>query len=125
MARRAERSQNDPGKERAMTSSLSPWKLGAAMLLLALYGCGSGDSIPTPPPPAPVTYSISGTILSAGGSLVLQDNGGDDLTVNNVGTFTFPTKLPSGATYSVSVKSSPSLPLQNCSAESLTSIDPA
>jgi hypothetical protein len=45
---------------------------------------------------------------------VLQDNGGDDLTLGNVGTFTFATKLASGAAYAVTVKSSPSLPRQDC-----------
>jgi len=45
---------------------------------------------------------------------VLQDNGRDDLTLGNVGTFLFPTKVASGAAYAVTVKSSPSAPLQTC-----------
>jgi hypothetical protein len=114
-----------PG-EQAMTRSQSLRKLSAAMILLALYGgSGSGVSILTPAPtpspaaPPPATYSIGGSIsFSAAGTAVLQNNGGDDLTVSNAGTFTFPTKLPTGATYSVSVKSSPSMPLQDCVAGS-------
>jgi hypothetical protein len=99
----------------------------AAMILLALYGCrGDVVSIPTqpptppaPPPPPAATYSIGGRIsFSTAGTAVLQNSGGDDLTVSNAGTFTFPTKLPTGAAYSVSVKSSPSMPLQDCQAPS-------
>jgi hypothetical protein len=114
-------------QEQAMIRSQS--LLSAAMILLALYGCSSGGvSIPTPaptpppaapPPPPPATYSIGGSIsFSAAGTAVLQNNGGDDLTVSNAGTFTFPTKLLTGATYSVSVKSSPTMPLQDCQAVS-------
>jgi hypothetical protein len=115
-----------------MTRSQSLRNLSAAMVLLTLYGCSGGGigipSLPPPPPPA-ATYSVGGTIsapVSAYGTIVLQDNGGDDLTVNNVTTFTFPTKLPSGATYSVTVKSSPSLPVLSCTAYSTaTSSNPA
>jgi len=100
-----------------MAKSLTPWKSFALATLLALAGCGggSGGSGGTTPPPPPVaTYSIGGTVFSSGGTLVLQDNGGDDLTLGNVGTFTFATKLASGAAYAVTVKSSPSLPRQDC-----------
>ncbi len=45
----------------------------------------------------------------------LQDNGGDDLVVNADGTFTFPTKVPSGGTYAVTIKTQPSGPTQTCS----------
>jgi sugar lactone lactonase YvrE len=54
-------------------------------------------------------YSIGGSIsgLSASG-LVLADNGGDHLTVSSGATsFTFATKLQSGATYDVTVATQP------------------
>ena len=38
---------------------------------------------------------------------VLQDNAGDDLTVNSDGPFEFPTPLTDGAGYSVTIKQSP------------------
>lgn len=98
-----------------MTKSLTSWKSCAVAMLIALSGCGGGtDAVSTPPPPPVATYSIGGTLFSSGGTLVLQDNGGDDLTLGNVGTFTFATKLAAGAAYAVTVKSAPSLPLQNC-----------
>lgn len=55
------------------------------------------------------TFSIGGTItgLNASG-LVLQDNGGDNLTVNSgATTFTFATKVASGGAYAVTVLTQP------------------
>ena len=42
------------------------------------------------------------------GSVVLRDNGGDDLSVSANGPFTFATKLVDGAAYAVTVKTNPS-----------------
>ena len=97
-----------------MTQLLPSWKSCAVAALIVLSGCGGGGDSAAPPPPPAATYSVGGTLFTAGGTLVLQDNGGDDLTLGNVGTFTFATKLASGAAYAVTVKSSPSLPLQTC-----------
>lgn len=55
------------------------------------------------------SFTIGGTItgLNASG-LVLQDNGGDNLTVNSGATsFTFATKLASGSSYDVTVMTQP------------------
>jgi hypothetical protein len=48
---------------------------------------------------------VGGTLtgLPAGDTVTLQDNGGDNLTLSNNGTFTFPTALPNGQSYSVTV----------------------
>src|SRR5262249_49547034 len=54
------------------------------------------------------TYSIGGRVVGSAGTLVLQDNAGDDLSLNANGLFTFATKLPNGSAYSVTVKSNPS-----------------
>ena len=59
-------------------------------------------------------FDISGTItgLNASG-LVLQDNGGDNLTVSaHVGDFTFPTPIASGGTYGITVLTQPAA--ENC-----------
>ncbi len=61
------------------------------------------------------TYKVGGLasgVLGAG--LTLQDNGGDDLVVNADGSFTFPTAVPSGGTYAVTIKTQPSGPTQTC-----------
>ena len=47
------------------------------------------------------------------GTVVLQDNGGDDLSVSANGAFTFATKLATGTAYNVTVKTNPSG--QSCS----------
>src|SRR6185369_12634822 len=53
------------------------------------------------------TYSIGGSVSGLSGTVVLQDNGGDDLSVSGNGAFTFATKLPAGAAYNVTVKANP------------------
>jgi hypothetical protein len=77
----------------------------SAVALIAVVGCGSGKS--TPPPPA--TYTIGGTITGLTGTgLVLQDNGGDNLTVSaNATSFSFSTAVMSGGAYSVTVLTQP------------------
>ena len=53
------------------------------------------------------TFSVGGTVSGLSGTVVLQDNGGDDLSVGANGPFTFATKLAGGAAYSVTVKTNP------------------
>src|SRR2546423_1953240 len=88
----------------------------AAVVLIALVqlaGCGGGGGSNTPPPP---TYTIGGTITSLTGSgLVLQLNGGSNLSVNsNATAFTFVTQLASCAAYAVSVLTQTTNPSQTC-----------
>ena len=54
------------------------------------------------------SYSVGGTVSGLSGTVVLQDNGGDDLSVSANGSFTFATPLASGAGYNVTVKTNPS-----------------
>ena len=63
----------------------------------------------------PNTYFIGGTVsgLGSGKSLVLQNNGGDATTVSANGGFFFPTDVPSGTGYSVTVSTQPAN--QQCS----------
>ena len=63
-------------------------------------GGGGGGSTPS--------YAVSGSVSGLSGTVVLQDNGGDDLTVSANGAFAFATKLASGAAYNVTVKTNPS-----------------
>ena len=58
------------------------------------------------------SYSVGGTVLGLSGTVVLEDNGGDDLSVTANGTFTFNTPVADGAAYSVTVKTAPAN--QNC-----------
>ena len=52
-------------------------------------------------------YTVSGTVSGLSGTLVLQNNAADDLTLTADGVFTFATSVASGATYAVTVKISP------------------
>lgn len=92
---------------------------GFAGCALLLAGCGGGGDdpapAPAPPPPAPppaTQYTIGGTIsgLAPGGILVLQNNGGSNLTANANGTFTFAGGVASGGAYSVTVLTHPTVP---------------
>src|ERR1700722_16399237 len=61
------------------------------------------------------TLSIGGAVSGLTGTgLVLQDNGGDNLTITASGNFTFPTLLLPGATYNVTILTQPSTPAQAC-----------
>jgi uncharacterized repeat protein (TIGR03803 family) len=76
-----------------------------------VVGCG-GSSAPSPV----VGHSISVTVSGLSGSgLVLQVNGGGNLSISANGVATFPTPVDSGATYSVTVSTQPTKPGQTCS----------
>ena len=60
------------------------------------------------PVSADTLYTVGGTFNGLIGSVVLQNNGADDLTLTQNGSFTFDTPLNDGAGYSVTVKTHPS-----------------
>ncbi len=53
------------------------------------------------------TYTVGGTVTGLNGTLVLQNNGQDDLTITSNGPFTFPTPLQDGSAYNVTVLTQP------------------
>ena len=60
-------------------------------------------------------YRIRGRVSDLEGEgLVLQNNGGDDLPIASNGRFTFPTTLPTGSPYNVTIARQPEQPRQNC-----------
>ncbi len=52
-------------------------------------------------------YTISGNTAGLVGTVVLQNNGGDNLSVSTIGAFTFTTKVKKGKSYAVSVLTQP------------------
>lgn len=54
-----------------------------------------------------VTYTISGTVSGLSGTLVLQNNGADDLAITADGSFTFSTTIADDEVYDVTVKTNP------------------
>ena len=79
-----------------------------AIALIPMIGCGGGSK-PTPPPPAATTYTIGGTVTGLTGTgLVLQDDGGNNVTVSASATsFTFNAPVLSNGAYSVTVLTQP------------------
>ena len=71
--------------------------VGSANITNVAVSCASAAS-----------YTVGGTVSGLSGTVVLQDNGGDNLSVAANGTFTFKTALAGGAAYSVTVKTNPS-----------------
>jgi hypothetical protein len=82
-------------------------------VLISLVGCsGDSDSAPTnTPAQVKVNYTVSGTVSGLNGTVVLQDNGTDDLWLSANGPFSgpfnFATPLASGTAYSVTVVAQP------------------
>ena len=66
-------------------------------------------------------YTIGGTVSGlAGSGLVLQNNAGDDVTVNANGSFAFATPEATGAAYAVTIKTQPTTPWQTCTLTNAT-----
>jgi len=79
------------------------------MLAVLLTACGGGSD-------APAHYPLGGSVSGlAGGTLVLQVNDGETVSVSADGTFQFPSELPGGTAYVVSVQTQPNNPAQTCS----------
>ena len=71
-----------------------------SILVSACNGGGGGGGVTT-------SYSVGGAVSGLTGSVVLQDNGGDNLTVSANGNFTFATKVASGSAYNITVLTQP------------------
>jgi len=101
-------------RPRARTSG---WICLAAVIFAAVLvgGCATGFNWRTAAgAPSTGPFTIGGNVLGlTGTNLVLQDNGGDNLTINANGAFTFATAVASG--YLVTVKTQPTNPTQTCS----------
>ena len=63
----------------------------------------------------PPGYAVGGNVTGLSGSgLVLADNVAEGLVITANGPFRFPTRLAAGAAYTVSVRTQPRGPTQNC-----------
>ncbi len=81
-----------------------------ATTIAGLSGCSEKEKAPPPPPPAPAApATVGGSVSGLVGEIVLQLNGGNDLTMSADGRFKFPNALKKGSSYAVTVKTQPSL----------------
>jgi N-acetylneuraminic acid mutarotase len=60
-----------------------------------------------PTQPAPTTYAIGGTVSGLSGTLVLEDDNADSLTLTANGTFTFHTAITPGSAYAATILTQP------------------
>ena len=73
-----------------------------AAAALSLSACGGSGSVVAP------GYTVGGTVTGLGAnSIVLQNNGKDNLNVTANSTFAFATKLSAGSAYNVSILTQP------------------
>jgi trimeric autotransporter adhesin len=85
--------------------------LCSILSVCVLAGCGGrgrSGSVPD------ATYAVGGTVNGLSGTLVLQNNGGNDLTLRADGSFSFSQALTNGSAYAVTVRTPPSFPPQAC-----------
>jgi hypothetical protein len=75
-------------------------------LATLLSGCG-GSSNSSTTITVPLTYSIGGNVAGLSGTVVLQDNGGANLSLSTNGPFAFDVTLQPNAAYSVTVATQP------------------
>ena len=90
----------------------SPWQ--TCTISSAAGMVGGGDITNVAVSCTTNTYAVGGTISGLAGTVVLQNNNGDDLTLNTNGPFTFLTRVASGSPYSVTVLAQPGTPSQSC-----------
>jgi 6-phosphogluconolactonase (cycloisomerase 2 family) len=92
-----------------IASGKFPHLLTALVASALVASCGGASVTQT------ATYSVGGLASGlVGTGLVLQDNGGNNLTVSGNGPFTFSSALTNGSSYQVTVATQPSNPSQNC-----------
>src|SRR6266581_628889 len=79
-----------------------------ASALLALSACsGRGDGGGGTGPAPASSFAIGGTTSGLSGTVVLQNNGGDNLTISVNGGFTFAAALTNASPYAVTVLAQP------------------
>jgi N-acetylneuraminic acid mutarotase len=80
--------------------------LGVIGLAAVLAGCHHDADTTTVIPP-PTTDSIGGIVAGLSGTVVLQNNGGDNLSLSNDGAFVFPVTVQPDTAYAVTVVTQP------------------
>lgn len=83
------------------------------------YGTGRSDNWTGGDLSSPATFTVGGTVSGLSGTVVLQDNGADNLILSANGPFTFATALAPEAAYAVTVKTNPAG--QTCTVTTRTS----
>jgi ELWxxDGT repeat protein len=77
------------------------------LLLVALAACSGGGAGGGGGGGATPTFTIGGSVSGLSGTVVLRNNGSDDLSLSANGPFAFATSLADGASYGVTVLTQP------------------
>lgn len=81
----------------------------AGLLITACSGGSTPSSTPSPDVSGTAAkYTVGGTVSGLAGTLVLQNNAGDDLTLTSNDAFAFSTLIADGSAYAVTIKNQPS-----------------
>jgi Galactose oxidase, central domain/Kelch motif len=89
--------------------------IGPAQLCTVVNGSGTATANVTVTVTCVVSYTIGGTVTGVVGTgLVLQNTGGEKLTITTNGPFTFVNQVPTGTAYTVTIAMQPSTPAQTC-----------
>lgn len=92
-------------KLRMMSKIVSAVIAGTVMVVALLsIGCSSNDTKTSTPVPQ---YAVAGVVSGLSGTVVLQNNAADKLTLTANGVFMFDGQIESGQTYSVTVLTNP------------------
>jgi Galactose oxidase, central domain/Kelch motif len=75
-------------------------------LATVVSGCHK-DATPYVPVPLPTTYSIGGSVAGLSGTVVLQNNGTDNLPVSKDGAFAFDVTVQPNSAYDVTIATQP------------------
>ena len=75
-------------------------------LATVLSGCHK-SATPYVPVPLPLTYSIGGSVAGLSGTVVLQNNGTDNLPVSSNGAFAFDVTVQPDSSYNVTIATQP------------------
>jgi 6-phosphogluconolactonase (cycloisomerase 2 family) len=100
-----------------MRTIRAPLASAACVCVTALLAACTGSVSTTDTTPSATTsqFTVSGTVSGlAGSNLALQNNGGDTLAVAANGNFTFATPMITGDSYSITVLTDPTAPIQEC-----------
>ncbi|MEQ1803742.1 MAG: hypothetical protein ABL900_00040 [Burkholderiaceae bacterium] len=92
------------GAVAAMRSSGWAWTVVLAGML---PGCGGGGGGGAAPPAVAASYSVGGNVGGLTGTVVLQNNGGDALSLSTNSGFVFSAAVPDGGSYALAVLTQP------------------
>lgn len=83
-------------------------RITIALFTIGLTSCGGGGSDPSSANNTGAQYSIGGSIFGLSGTVILQDNLSDTLSLSSNGAFNFLQKLPTGSDSNVTILAMPS-----------------